>query len=246
MVKVNPNRFVTMGCVCCLLLWACRKDMTGTDMNATTSSSKTANQSDVPPVPANLRLDPTFEQTPFTARLTWDAPGGIDILVYRGTSTQIESVVSAGAFTLFGRWQYELNNLQQNTSYTFQVQSQAFSGVRSAKSQPFTFTSLPTNDHTPPSVPVLTMQSPARLFIVATWTASTDNFDPPSEIVYEIFNMQTNRLVRRIKGSTRLQSSQDNDTLLQDCVPYAVRAIDRTGNVSAFSNVARAAFGGCN
>jgi hypothetical protein len=176
------------------------------------------------------------------ARLTWDAPGGIDILVYKGNATRIEDVVSAGSFRMFGRWQYELKKLEQNTTYTFQVQSQAFSGVRSAKTAPFTFTTLPTNDRTPPSAPVLTMQSPIRGYIIATWTASTDNFDPTNVLIYEIFNMQTGALVRKLPN-TRLESSFDNVQIFEDCVPYAVRARDRTGNISAFSNSARA---GCN
>jgi hypothetical protein len=244
MINVNPHRFIMVGCVCCLLLWSCRKDMTHTDTIAANSETKSSSAEDAPPVPANLRLDPTFEQTPFTARLTWDAPtSGIDILVYRGNSTQIETVVSVGTLKLFGQWQYELKNLQQNTTYTFQVQSQAFSGVRSAKTQPFTFTTLPTNDRTPPSAPVLTMQSPIRGFIIATWTVSTDNFDPSSELTYEIYNVQTGALVRKNLKSTRLESSFDNVQVFEDCVPYVVRARDRTGNLSAPSNAARA---GCN
>jgi hypothetical protein len=243
MIKVNPHRFIMVGCVCCLMLWSCKKDMTHTDTTAANSVTKSSSAEDIPPVPANLRLDPTFEQTPFTARLTWDAPGGIDILVYKGTSTRIDDVVSAGVFRLFGRWQYELKNLQQNTSYTFQLQSQTFSGVRSAKTQPFTFTTLPTNDRTPPSAPVLTMQSPIRGFIIATWSTSTDNFDPSSELTYEIYNVQTGALVRKNLKSTRLESSFDNVQVFDDCVPYVVRARDRTGNLSAPSNAAMA---GCN
>src|SRR5687768_12095167 len=103
MIKVNPHRFIMVGCVCCLMLWSCKKDMTHTDTTAADSVTKSSSAEDIPPVPANLRLDPTFEQTPFTARLTWDAPGGIDILVYKGTSTRIDDVVSAGVFRLFGR-----------------------------------------------------------------------------------------------------------------------------------------------
>lgn len=181
----------------------------------------------------------------FTAQLTWDAPDGIDILMYRNNDSRIADVVSAGSFRLFGRWQYSRDKLQQNTSYTIQVQSQAFSGVRSAKTDPFTFTTPPTNDRTPPSVPVLQMQSPVQGFIIARWTASTDNFDPSSEISYEIYNVQTGQLVRKLKG-TELQSSFDNVQVFEDCVPYIVKARDRTGNLSGASNVAKASFSGCN
>src|SRR6185503_65258 len=107
-IKMKTNQFIMVACACCLMLWACRKDMTGTELNAIDANSVTnsSRSSDIPSVPVNLRLDPTFEQTPFTARLTWDAAENVDVLVYRGTSTQIETVVSANSLKLFGRWQY--------------------------------------------------------------------------------------------------------------------------------------------
>ena len=230
-------KWMIVGWSCCMLLAACKKDVTQTD-----SASRTSNAEAPPPVPANLRLDPTFTQTPFTARIIWDAPSGIDIMVYRPPATRIDDVVSAGHFTLFGRWQYTLNNLQQNTTYSISLQSQTFSGVRSAISETFTFTSLPTNDRIPPSAPVLQLQSQGPGYILANWTASTDNFDPSSELTYEIYNVLTGGLVIKLKG-TQLQSSFDNVPILEDCVPYVVRARDRTGNLSGPSNAAKTLVG---
>jgi hypothetical protein len=52
--------------------------------------------------------------------------------------------------------------------------------------------------------------------------------------------VQTGALVRKNLIATELTSSFDNVQVFEDCVPYVVRARDRTGNLSAPSNAARA------
>lgn len=124
------------------------------------------------PVAENLRLDPTFPQTPFSVRLTWDAPSTSDVLVFRGDSTTPETVIAFND-DLEPPWQYTLQNLEQNTTYSFRVQAVSHAdGSRGPISAPFTFTTLRSNDQTPPTAtgnPIFTCDFHT---ISATWTAT--------------------------------------------------------------------------
>lgn len=246
-MKTKPNSLLGSGLLCCLLLTVfsgCKKEEAHTQPDAIAGEKALmSSTSAVPATPEHLRLDTTFTQTPFAAQLTWDAPQGVDVLVYGGTGKKMIGVVSANYFKEFRHWAFRLDNLQQDSTYGFRVQAQREG--RSPISAPFTFRSLPTNDHLPPSVPGHLVLTFDQLSITARWDVSTDNYDPPGEIVYELYNAQTGGLVRSFKNITSIYIWTDNSSVLQHCKTYVVRARDRTGNRSAPSNPARTAFTGC-
>jgi hypothetical protein len=204
-------------------------------MPASDDATMAASQSSTegPPPPENVRLDPTYTQTPFTVRITWDAPAWTDVLIYRGTSSTIEAVVGYDA-NLDPHYRYTLNNLQQNTTYSFRFQSQK-DGVRGLISGLFSFTTQSTNDAAPPTDPNNFTMTCDPYTIYLRWTASTDNYDPANEIQYDIYNAATGVVVKTAKGTNHLEVTNGSYgfTLGEE---YFVKARDRSGNVSTPSN----------
>jgi hypothetical protein len=233
-------KVLMLGCTFFLMLFGCIEEEAITasdDASRAASSQNTFSQNsltDGPAPPQNVRLDPTYNQTPFSIQLTWDAPPWTDVLIYRGTSSTIEAVASYDA-NLDPHYRYTLNNLQQNTSYSFRFQSQINGSERGPISDLFTFTTLPTNDHASPTAPsnLAVTCDPYTIFL--TWNGSSDNYDPASEITYEFYNASTGNLVLKSKGSTHLAAPNGGVSF----VPggnYLVRARDRSGNLSDPSN----------
>jgi hypothetical protein len=189
-----------------------------------------------PAPPANIRLDPSYNATPFTVRITWDAPEWTDVLVYRDSSTTLETVIGYDA-NLDPHYRYTLDRLQQNTSYTFRFQSRNSENVVGPISQPFTFTTQPTNDFTPPTNPTNLSFSCDPYSIYVTCNNSTDNYDPAQEIVYEFYDADSGQRVFEIPRTATFFVTNGNRFLLAGH-KYFVKARDRSGNRSAPSNSA--------
>jgi chitodextrinase len=79
--------------------------------------------------------------------------------------------------------------LDQSTSYTFTVQARDFAANWSAFSEPVTVTTQPPNpdDHTPPTRPTNITEDHYEEDIELSWDPSTDDFDPPSLIRYDVY-----------------------------------------------------------
>lgn len=189
-----------------------------------------------PPPPTNIRLDPSYEASPFTVRITWDAPEWTDVLVYRGTSNTLETVIGYDA-NLDPHYRYTLNNLQQNTSYTFRFQSRNGNNLAGPISQPFTFTTQPINDFKAPTTPTNLSFGCDPYSIYVNCNNSTDNYDPAAELVYEFYDADSGQLVFEIKGRASFFATNGNRFLLAGH-RYFVKARDRSGNRSAASNTA--------
>jgi hypothetical protein len=235
--KTRLMKAAILGCSLFVFSLGCKKYASVTDPAETSvTESSRSNSLAGPPPPSNIRLDPTYAQTPFTVRLTWDAPAWTDVLIYRGTSSTIEAVASYDA-NLNPHYWYTLNNLQQNTSYTFRFQSQINGSERGPIGEPFTFTTQPTNDHRPPTDPSNLVITCDPYTIYLNWNGSTDNYDPVSEITYEIYNAGTGQLVREFKGHNFLHFP-NGGVIFAPGQKYLVKARDRSGNRSGASNAA--------
>jgi hypothetical protein len=227
-----------LGLALLTLLMACEKEaavINSVEDEVAMTTRQLTLSSEIPAAPVNLRLDPSFTQGPWNAQLTWDAPADVDILVYRGSGTMIEAVVSLNSLLIYDHWLYNIKNLQQNTTYTFRVQAQS-STARSPMSEPFTFTTPRSTDQTPPTAPANLSITDDGCFTIANWTGSTDNLDDANQITYEIYEVQSGILVAR-SGLPTYYS--DPNITLKHCTDYIVKARDRSGNLSGGSNVAK-------
>jgi hypothetical protein len=201
-----------------------------------TRNGASSNSGTGPAPPSNIRLDPSYNSTPFTVRITWDAPEWTDVLVYRDNSTSIETVIGYDA-NLDPHYRYTLNNLQQNTSYTFRFQSRNSENVVGPMSQPFTFTTQPTNDFSPPTTPTDLSFSCDPYSIYVRCNNSSDNYDAAAQIVYEFYDADSGQIVFESPGTATLFLTNGNRFLLAGH-KYFVKARDRSGNRSAPSNSA--------
>lgn len=121
--------------------------------------------------------------------------------------------------------------LVPGSTHTFQVIARDRFG-NSSSSNTETVTLPPVNDATPPSAPSnLTFSSetsPPEAWL--DWTASTDNLDPQGDILYQVF-------VNDELASTGIGNVDDIVyCTLTGANTIKVRAMDTSGNVSAFSN----------
>ena len=124
--------------------------------------------------------------------------------------------------------------LTPSTTYTFQVRARDAYG-NTVQSDVVSRTTPPKNENVPPSVPTnlrFSFQtSPPEAWL--EWNQSTDNFDPQSQIMYEVFvdGVRANEgtAIGYGEGIAYCRTSGQNNT-------FAVRAVDTSGNASAFSN----------
>jgi chitodextrinase len=121
--------------------------------------------------------------------------------------------------------------LQPLSTHTFQVVASDRFGNK-AESNTVTVTTPPANDAVPPSAPSNLMlsseSSPPEAWL--DWTAATDNLDPQAQLLYEVW-------VNGTLASTGLGNVEDIVYCVDTGVnTIAVRALDTSGNASAFSN----------
>jgi chitodextrinase len=121
--------------------------------------------------------------------------------------------------------------LQPSSTHTFKVVAKDRSG-NTAESNVLTVTTPPANDAVPPSAPSNLMFSSETSApeIWLDWTAATDNLDPQAQLLYEVW-------VNGTLASTGLGNVEDIVYCVDTGVnTIAVRALDTSGNASAFSN----------
>jgi chitinase len=124
--------------------------------------------------------------------------------------------------------------LTPSTTYTFQVRARDAYG-NTVQSAPVSRTTPPKNENVPPSVPTnlrFSFQtSPPEAWL--EWNQSTDNFDPQSQILYEVFVdgvlAPEATAIGYGEGIAYCRTFGAPNT-------FAVRAVDTSGNASAFSN----------
>lgn len=243
----NSMKAVMLGCTFFFALLGCKKEaetINISDEEAIMTASQTNSSEQIPAVPQNLRLDPTYKQTPFSAQFIWDAPSPPEVSVIVYSSSFRPGEAWAADYWGYGRWAYTLNNLQQNSTYSVSVQAANSSGIRSPISDPFTFKTPPTNDRTPPTAPSNLVLTFDAYTIFVKWNASSDNYDPASEITYGIYDVQSGQLACEVKGKTTLDVT-NGGRFINLCSTYVVKARDRSGNLSSPSNPARTTFTGC-
>jgi hypothetical protein len=121
--------------------------------------------------------------------------------------------------------------LSPSSTHVFKVVARDYFG-NSAESNVLTVTTPPATEGIPPNAPTnlrLSSETSAPE-IWLDWDPASDNFDPPGELLYEVF-------VNGTRASTGIGNIED----IVYCVDtgpntIAVRAIDTSGNVSPFSN----------
>jgi len=132
-----------------------------------------------------------------------------------------------------GYGSFTVLRLVPETTHTFRVSVRDFFG-NAAESNSVTVTTPAVTDRTPPSVPQnLRLSSESSVpEIWLDWDQSSDNTDPQSLIMYEVF---LNGVLDTL-GTTI--GYGDTITYCQGEGPntIAVRAVDTSGNASAFSN----------
>jgi hypothetical protein len=121
--------------------------------------------------------------------------------------------------------------LQPSSTHVFKVVARDYFG-NAAESNVVTVTTPPATEGVPPSAPtnlrLSSESSPPEAWL--DWDAASDNFDPPGQLLYEVY-------VNGTRASTGIGNVED----IVYCVDtgpntIAVRAIDTSGNVSPFSN----------
>jgi chitinase len=178
-----------------------------------------------PPAPANLRVT---RVTASQVGLAWDAPRddtGIRSYRISVTGTPTWNLIWTGptSVTVIG--------LAPETAHAFSVKAEDLGYNISPASAAVSATTLESTDVTPPSAPTnLFVSSSHDCEVRVTWTASTDDQDPPEAIRYQIFINGT--LDSGVMGATR----QVTYGLATGRNTFVVRAVDSAGNVSAPSN----------
>jgi chitodextrinase len=143
-------------------------------------------------------------------------------LLVDGTPSNIPSIGSSGATLLYQ---------EPASTHVFQVVARDSFG-NAAESNTLAVTTPPANDSTPPSAPtnlrLSSESSPPEAWL--DWDGSVDNGDPPSQILYEVY-------VNDVLASSGIGNVDDivYCTLTGEN-RIAVRAVDTSGNASAFSN----------
>jgi chitodextrinase len=121
--------------------------------------------------------------------------------------------------------------LSPSSTHVFKVVARDYFG-NSTDSNVLTVTTPPATESIPPTAPTNLHLSPETSApeIWLDWDAASDNFDPPGQILYQVF--VNGELARTAIGYT------DEIVYCQTTGANAitVRAMDTSGNVSAFSN----------
>ena len=131
----------------------------------------------------------------------------------------------------YAETQVVLRHLAPSTTYTFTVQAHDMGG-NTATSNAVTLTTAATSDVTPPSAPTnvrITGGFGCPEFFVG-WTQSTDDTDPQSQILYDVY----------VNGVPEHVAIGYSDELVycRDTGPnrLTVQAVDTSGNASGHSN----------
>jgi chitodextrinase len=180
-----------------------------------------------PPAPANLRMTSV---TASQVGLAWDAPPDDT-----GISRYQIGVIGTSLWNLIwtGPTSVTVVGLAPSTAHSFTVKAQDLGYNVSPATAPVTATTATSTDVTPPSAPTGLQVSSADhcLEVVARWTGSTDDQDPPEAIRYQLFINGVLDPTGTVIGATR------NVTYGVDGVNrFELRAVDSAGNVSAPSN----------
>jgi chitodextrinase len=121
--------------------------------------------------------------------------------------------------------------LSPSSTHVFKVVARDYFG-NTAESNVLTVTTPPATEGIPPTAPTNLRLSPETSApeVWLDWDAASDNFDPPSQILYQVF--VNGALARTAIGYT------DDIVYCQvtGANTIAVRAMDTSGNVSPFSN----------
>ena len=131
---------------------------------------------------------------------------------------------------------YQHSGLSPNTRYYYMIRA-----VNNNGGSPYSSGSARTNaDVIPPTTPAnLTVQGATSGQILLNWVGSVDNADPVEEIVYEIWNKNSNTLLTSTK-STSFMLTTDHGIQAGQSYSIVVRAKDRSNNFSGYSNQATA------
>jgi hypothetical protein len=122
-------------------------------------------------------------------------------------------------------------DLSPSTTYAFQVTARDFFG-NSAGSNVLTVTTPPASNATPSAAPTNLRLGPesGSEEVWLAWDPSADDADLQSEILHEIF-VNGQRADRQVGGTNTIAYCPGPGPF-----PIAVRAVDTSGNASAFSN----------
>jgi hypothetical protein len=125
--------------------------------------------------------------------LTWNAAvdnsgGASTYQIFYSTTQGGENFTAPSATTAAGATQFPLTGLAEATTYFVVVRAVDASGNSDRNDKELSGTTL---DKTPPIFDGATKATALGTTITVTWTAATDNVDPPSAIAYDVY-MSTN------------------------------------------------------
>jgi hypothetical protein len=203
-------------------VWAV--DAAGNRSGDSNTISHTAPQDVTPPAPApQLSVNPF---SPARAGFAW---------------TQSVDNVSQVQYTLYGNgipqaslWSYEwvtLWTLTPGATYEFQVVARDVFG-NATEGGPVTVTMPSTTDTTPPTAPTNLAGSMIENEIHMTWTQSTDDRDPQSQILYEFYLNGVMHPADDLFGSSGLVYCRE----ATGTTTVVAKAVDSSGNRSGPSN----------
>jgi chitodextrinase len=179
----------------------------------------------VPPSPApQLTVNPF---SPARASFSWS----------RSTDdvSQVQYSLYVNGVLRFSQFSYEwatIWDLTPSATYDFQVIASDVFG-NSVEGNTVTVTMPSTTDTTPPSPPTNLAGTMIENEIHMTWTQSTDNSDPQSQIIYEFYlNDDIHSSDDNLFGSSGLAYCREASGL----TTVVARAMDSSGNRSAPSN----------
>jgi hypothetical protein len=200
--------------------------------NSNTVSFTTAPDT-TPPSPATVisvsRLLPT------RAVLTWPQP--IDDFGGQVWTTFFVDGDVFGYADSLGPPTRTLLTLTPETTCTFQVSVRDRTGNTATGPSLVVTTPAKTDEQAPTAPTGLRASTPDGLDLDLSWSASTDNTDPQSEIRYDVF---VDGVLKAVGLGTRTILSCEST----DPVAIVVRAVDTSGNVSGPSNTV--VFDDCN
>jgi chitodextrinase len=190
-------------------------------VTATTAPDTTA-----PTTPTNLRVTGTDISK---VSLAWDRSS--DRWAFWYEVLMDGQVAGSASHPYIGTPTTTLRKIPPGT-HTFQVRARDSAGNVSGLSNPVTVTLAGNGDTTPPTAPTdLTVEdfNDNCGSLILRWTASTDNFDDPSQIEYELYVNGTFRLTPPGTTAFGLYAPAGTQT-------WTVVAVDRAGNSSGPSN----------
>ena len=180
-----------------------------------------------PTTPGNLRPTGTGIST---VSLAWDRSS--DRWSFSYEVLMDGSVLASASHPYIGTPSTTLRKIPPGT-HTFQVRARDFAGNISGLSNAVTVTLAGNGDATPPSAPSnLTVEdlNDNCGSLILRWTPSSDNFDSPSQIEYELYlNGHFFQLTPPGTSAIGIYTQPGTQT-------WTVKAVDRAGNTSGPSN----------